>query len=295
VNLDTLKRTWAAYGEDHGGRIAAAIAYNTMLSIVPLFVVLIAFVGSILGLANGSQGHSVAEEALVAHVRQGAGPEAAQTVREIVAAAFDQPRQNAIAQIVGWSAFLMGAAGLFGALQGSLNSIWRVDREKRPWYAMVKDRAASFAMILVVGFLIVTTVLLNGALALARAHFLARLQVVGSPLGLTISGQVLAFIAATVAFALVYKVLPDRPIDWRDVWVGAAATAVLFVIGQSLIAWFLAVAGVASAYGAAGSFLAMLLWLYYSATIFVIGAEFTKVHAERHIAGRAPIVDINPS
>jgi membrane protein len=281
VNVDLLKRTWAAYGDDNGARIAAAIAYATMLSIVPLFIVLIAIAGSLIGLANGGQGRHVVEEALLTQVRQGAGPQAAQTVRELITGAFDQPRQNAISQIVGWGAFFIGAIGLFSTIQDALNSIWRVDRKKRPWQQMLKARAASFAMLLAVGFLIFMTVVANGILAFARAHFLDRLEFVGSPLALSIAGQVLALVAATVAFALLYKVLPDRPIQWRDVWVGAGATALLFVIGQLLIAWYLAVAGVASAYGAAGSILVILIWLYYSATIFVVGAEFTKVRAER--------------
>jgi membrane protein len=260
-----------------------------MFSIAPLFIVLIAIVGWVIGLQNGGHGHNQAESMLLDQVTKGAGHGTAETIRQIVAASFSKPRQGLIAQIAGWIAFLFGATALFSSLQDALNSIWHVEATKGGWKQMLRDRAASFVMILIVGLLLLLTFASNAALAFAGAHLSQSVAVVRNPIVLTVVSQIISLVLATIIFALIYKILPDVTISWRDVWLGAAVTAVLFVAGEAAISTYLALAGVASAYGAAGSLLVALLWIYYSAIILMLGAEFTKVSAGR-VATVAPSV-----
>ncbi len=278
INVALLKNTFTAFNEDKAVRLASSIAFSSIFSIAPLLIVLIAIVGWVLGTQNGGHGHRLAEDALLNQISQSAGKGTADSVRQLVAASFNKPRQSIIAQIVGWLAFLFGATALFSSLQDSLNAIWHVEATKGGWKQMVRDRLASFGMILVVGFLLLATFIANASIAFIGAH-LAQIPLVGNRTLLTIAGQIVTLLLVTVMFALIYKVLPDVKIAWRDVWFGAAVTAVLFVIGEALISIYLAVAGVASAYGAAGSILVGLLWIYYSAIILLLGAEFTKVAA----------------
>jgi membrane protein len=287
MNVAMLKRTWEAFNEDKVPRLASAIAFSAIVSIAPLLIVLIAIVGWFLGLQTGGHGHHVAEDALLNQIQKSAGPQTADTVRQLVAASFNKPRHGLIAQVVAWIAFIIGATGLFSALQDSLNSIWHVESTKGGWKQTLRNRALSFVMILVVGLLLLLTFVANAAIAFIGTHVLSRLPGAANPAFLTIVGQLVTFALVTLMFAAIYKVLPDVKLAWRDVWLGAAVTALLFVIGEALIAFYLASAGVASAYGAAGSLLVGLLWIYYSALILLLGAEFAKVMAG-HAATVAP-------
>ncbi len=274
MNLTLVKNVFAAFNEDKAPRLASAIAYSTIFSIAPLFIVLIAILGMFVG------GHAGAENQLVDLVSKNAGKSSGDTVRQLITASFDKPRQGVIAQVIGWIAFIFGATGLFAALQDALNSIWHVESTKGGWKFMVRDRIASFGMVIVVGFLLLVTFIANGAIAFVATNFLSKIPFGANPAVVGIINAVVSFALITVIFALLYKVLPDVDVDWRDVWLGAGVTAVLFVIGESLISIYIAKAGIASAYGAAGSLLVALLWIYYSALILLLGAEFTKVNAK---------------
>ncbi|GAC1312113.1 MAG: hypothetical protein NVSMB21_22340 [Vulcanimicrobiaceae bacterium] len=278
MNLGLLKATFRAFGEDKAQRLAAAIAYSTIFSIAPLFIVVVAIVGGILNV-GGHGGHTRTLNALYGAIRHSAGPGAADTVRSLISASFNKPKQGIIAQILGWIFFVLGASGLFAALQDALNAIWHVEGTKGGIKQVLRDRLASFGMILVVGVLLLVTFLANATLSFVSAHFLAAIPFAASPLVLATIDQVLNIAIVTVIFALIYKVLPDVHIAWNDVWIGAAATSVLFTIGETLIGLYIARGGVASAYGAAGSLLVALIWIYYSALILLLGAEFTKVRA----------------
>ena len=278
MNAGLFKQLFQAFGEDNVMRLASSIAFTAIFSIAPLFIILIAIVGWIVGVENGGHGHHVAEDAMLGQIAKGAGAGTAEAVRSLITAAFAKPRQSIVAQIIGWVVFILGATGFFSALQDGLNAIWHVEATKGGIKQVVRDRLASFGMILLVGFILLLTLAANAVTAFAGTHF-AQVPIVGSPALLAIVDQVVTLILLTIAFALIYKILPDVDISWRDVWIGAAVTALLFVVGEALIAWYFAVAGVASAYGAAGSLLAGLLWIYYSAIILLIGAEFTKVAA----------------
>jgi membrane protein len=281
TTLLIVKKIWQAFNEDKAMRLASSIAFSTIFSIAPLFIVLIAIVGWVIGLQNGGHGHTQAENAMLDQISKGAGKVTADTIRQIVTASFNKPRQGLIAQIIGWIAFIFGATALFSSLQDALNAIWHVESTKGGWKQMARDRLASFGMILVVGFLLLVTFVSNAGIAFLGAHFLSHIPFVGNPAILSGIDQLISVVLVTVVFALVSKILPDVTIEWRDVWVGAAITAVLFVIGEAVISFYLAFAGVASAYGAAGSLLVGLLWIYYSAIILLLGAEFTKVAAGR--------------
>jgi membrane protein len=274
-----LVATWRAFNADKAQRLAASIAYGTMFSLAPLFIVLIAIAGIVLGIGNGGHGHQTAEDALLAQIRQGAGTAAEQAVRELITSAFNKPRQGLVAQIVGWVTFLLGASALFGALQDALNAIWGVEGTQGGWRQMLRDRLASVGMIAVLGFLLLVSFALNAGTTVIAARFASIVPFAGGAAIVTIASWAISLALATVIFALIFKVLPDVSIAWRDVWLGAAVTAVLFLIGQALIALYFTFAGVTSAYGAAGSLLALLLWIYYSALILLFGAEFTKVYA----------------
>jgi membrane protein len=278
MNVDLLKRTWQAFNDDKATRLAAAIAYSTIFSLAPLFVILIAIVGNVLDV-HGSGGHTTAENALLSEIRKSAGPGAADTVRQLIEASFSKPRQGLIAQVFGWIAFALGASGLFASLQDALNAVWQVESAKGGWKQMIRDRVASFGMIIAVGFLLLVTFVANGAITFIGTHLLGQIPFAANPVLVSIVDQVVSIALVTVTFALIFKVLPDVDVAWRDVITGAALTAVLFVIGEALIGLYIAKAGIASAYGAAGSILVALLWIYYSAIILLLGAEFTKVYA----------------
>jgi membrane protein len=278
INPSSLRATWLAFNEDKAQRLAAAIAYSTIFSLAPLFVLLIAFVGTLLNF-HGTGGQADAEQSLLAEIRKNAGPSAANAVRQLIEASFNKPRQSLVAQILAWIFLGAGASGLFAALQDSLNAVWHVESTKGGWRLMLRGRAAAFGMIVVVGFLLLVTFVANAAIAFVTAHFLSRIPFAANPVVIGAIDELFSLALITVIFALIFKILPDVNVAWRDVWFGAAVTAVLFVIGEALIALYIAYGGVASAYGAAGSILVALVWIYYSALILLFGAEFTKIHA----------------
>jgi membrane protein len=204
-------------------------------------------------------------------------------VRSMVDASFGKPRENVIAQVIGWIVFVAGASSVFGALQDALNTVWDAPPPaRRNVLLMLRDRTMSLAMLLVIGFLFMMTFLLNVAIAYASSNLtnivpLARAGIVLPMLNWIVSVAVIA-----VLFGLMFRILPDVRIRWSDVRAGAICTALLFVAGQALIGIYIGKAGVASAYGAAGALLAILIWVYYSASILLLGAEFTKIHARRN-------------
>ncbi|MEO7203208.1 MAG: YihY/virulence factor BrkB family protein [Candidatus Tumulicola sp.] len=279
--LGVLKNVAIGFGRDKVMRLASSVAFAAIFSIAPLMIVIIGIAGWFLGINNGGHGNHLAENALLDQVHRAAGPGASDTIRQMIAVAFNKPRQSIIAQIVGWVTFALGAAALFGALQDSLNAIWQVEATKGGWRQMFRGRAASFLMILVVIFLLLGTFAANASIAFATTHFSSQLGSAANAVVIATANQIVTFIVLAVAFAAIYKVLPDVSIGWRDVWIGALVTALLFLAGEALIALYLSRTAVASAYGAAGSLLAMLLWIYYSSIVLLLGAEFTKVAAGR--------------
>jgi membrane protein len=273
MTIASLRATVDGFNADKCPRLAAAIAYSTIFSIAPLFVLLIALATALLG----KSAH--AEDTLLALISQHAGAAAATTVKGIIAASVAKPHQGLIAQIIAWIVFAVGASGLFSSLQDALNAVWGVEQTSGGWRVIVRERLVSFGMIVVVGFLLLVTFVASGVVTVVVADFARYVPFAGNPLSLQIAESALSLVIVAAIFALIFKVLPDVDVAWRDVGFGAIVTAILFVVGEYAISLYFAYAGVASAYGVAGSLLVALLWIYYSAMILLLGAEFTKVHA----------------
>jgi membrane protein len=290
LGFDLVKETYQRFGADKAPRLAAAISFSTIFAIAPLFIIVIAVAGYVVGVANGTgHGHSIVEEKMLAAIRQSAGAGAADAVRDMVTASFGRLQQSIVAQVIGWVTFVLGAAGVFASLQDALNTIWHAEPPKLPLWNAVRDRIASIGMLLVIGFLLLVTTAINAAIAYVSTYVAHALPFPGAGWVFGLVNVLISLVLIALLFALMFKYLPDTAITWRDVWTGALVTAAAFVIGQTIIGFYLGRAGVASAYGAAGSLLVLLLWIYYSSMILLFGAEFTHVYAERR-GSRADVV-----
>jgi membrane protein len=269
-NVATMKATWKAFNDDKVPRLASAIAYSTIFSLVPLLILFIALAGFLFGLENNGHGHHLAEDALLNAVASRTGKESALALRELIAATFNKPRNGMFAQISAWITFMIGAMGFFGNLQDALNTIWNIEKIKGGFAQVLHDRLVSLVMLLLVSIVILVSFGIDAVIIM-----------IGNSMIVTIFNQVFMIGIMTVVFGLLFKILPDVTIEWRDVASGAFITGIFFFIGDLLLTKYLAITGIASAYGAAGSLLVILVWIYYSAMIVLLGAEFTKVTA-RH-------------
>jgi len=258
-----FKEAWTEFSNDKAQRLAAALAYYTLFSIAPLLLIAIGIAGLIFG-------RSQAQEAIIVQLRTLIGDAGAKAITEMLASA-GKPRTATFAIVIGVITLLLGAAGVFGQLKDALNTIWKVGEKKGGGIlGFIKERFLSFAMVLGVGFLLLVSLIIDAALALLDKAF-------WQPVQLTISFGVI-----TVLFAMIFRFLPDIRIEWRDVWFGAACTSLLFVIGKFALGLYLGKSAIGSSYGAAGSLVVLLVWVYWSANILFFGAELTQVHARLH-------------
>ncbi len=272
------KRTVQEWLDDEASLLAAALAFYTAISVAPLLVIIV-------GIAGIFVSQSQAADQLLQQLNGAIGAEGAQFLETALENAAE-PSAGSIAGIISFATLLWGSTNVFAQLQNSLNKIWNApDKENGGIMATVKDRLLSFSMVLGIAFLLLVSLVLSSALTAMSS------MVSGN--NMTILWQVLNFVISfaviTLLFAAIFKVLPDVDIRWSEVWLGAAVTALLFTIGKYLLGLYLGNAG--SAYGAAGSLMAFLLWVYYSAQILFFGAEFTQVHARRrkgHASKSAP-------
>ena len=267
-----LKETALAWSDSKTPRLGAALAYYTIFAIAPLFVIALAVAGYLFG-------PEAARRGLFGQIYGLVGRQGGEAIQSMVAAA-NQPRAGLWATVGAVGTLLAGATAVFVELQDALNTIWRVERKPgRGVRHFIKDRLLSFAMVVGVGFLLLVSLALNAALS-AMGTFASSLlpeqKLLWQILNFTVS---LAII--TLLFAMILKVLPDVKIAWRDVWVGAFVTALLFNLGKFLIGFYLGRSSMVSVYGAAGSFIVLLLWVYYSAQIVFFGAEFSRLYAEK--------------
>ncbi|HET7543150.1 MAG TPA: YihY/virulence factor BrkB family protein [Polyangiaceae bacterium] len=271
-----VKETGTAWDEDNVTRLAASLAYYTLLSIAPLIVLAVAVVG----LAFGEE---AARQHIAGELSGVVGAGAASAIESIVKNAHT-PGRGVFSVVVGIVVLLFGASGVFGELQSALNTVWDVaPKPGRGIWGVVKDRFFSFTLVVGVAFLLLVSLIVSAALTWVGQvfeHSLPGGAVVWQALNFCISMAVV-----TALFALMFKTLPDVKIQWKDVWIGAAVTAGLFTLGKFLLGIYLGSAGVASAYGAAGSIVALVIWVYYSAQVLLVGAEFTEAYA-RHFGSR---------
>lgn len=274
-----LKEAFSQWQADKAARLAAALSYYTIFSLAPLLVILIA----VAGLAYGQQ---AAQNQVVGQIEGLVGAQSAQVIQSMLAAAQDQSA-GILATIVGVVTLLFGATGLFSQLQEALNTVWNVEPDPdRGVWGVIKARFLSFLMVLVIGFLLIVSLLLSTLISAVSQFFGDLLP--ASELVFQVVNILVSLGVITLLFALLFKYLPDAEIAWKDVWPGALLTAVLFTLGKELIGLYLGRAAVGDAYGAAGSLVVLLLWIYYSAQILFYGAEFTQVYASRY--GSAPQV-----
>jgi membrane protein len=267
-----FKEAFDEWNEDKAPRLAAALSYYTVFSLAPLLIVVIAVAGLFWG-QEAVQGR------LDEQIQGLVGRDGADMIQEIIVNA-RRPQESMVATILGLVTLLLGASGVFGQLQDALNTVWGVQPKPRNILGTIQDRFVSFTMVLGVGFLLLVSLVISAALAALNNFFLNLLP--GAEFLLQVINFIISFGVITLLFALIFKILPDVEIEWRDVGIGAAFTAFMFTIGKTLIGLYLGNSGVASTFGAAGSLVIILLWIYYSAQILLYGAEFTQVYARRY-------------
>jgi membrane protein len=274
VTWTLLKDSVNGYIEDDALSRGAAIAYYTIFSIAPLLVIVIA----IAGLVYGTE---AARGAIVGQLQGMIGLKGAEAIQTMIASA-NNKSSGILATALGIGTLLVTATGVFGEMQTGLNVIWKVkpDPNASTVSRMVRARAASLGLVAALGFLLVVSLAVSASIT-AAGHLLQR-ALPEIDLLLQLVNFLLSFGMVTLLFAAIYKVLPDKSIEWYDVWIGALATAFLFTLGKTAIGLYIGSSQVASAYGAAGALVIILLWVYYSAQIFLFGAEFTKAFAHRH-------------
>lgn len=252
-------------------RQAASLALYTLLSLAPLLIVSIKVAGVALG-EEAARGQIGSELSSVV------GAQAGEAIEAMVANA-SAPSEGVIGSVVGIVVLLFGASGVFGELQTALNRIWEVKpKPGRGIMGFIRDRFFSFTMVMGVAFLLLVSLIVSATLATVTQHFR---DAVPFPVLWQILNFVIALGVTTTLFALIFRVVPDAKVAWRDVWVGAFVTALLFSAGKILLGWYVARSATVSPFGAAGSLVALIVWVYYSAQILFFGAEFTQVYATR--------------
>lgn len=267
-----LNLTWSSWVSHDATRIGAALAFYTLLSLAPLVILSIAVGGLIFG-------GSAAEQRMILEVNDLAGPEASRFVRALSEQG-QKPAVSTYASIFGVVMLLLGASGVFVELRSALNTMWDVPVQKTSGIVtIIKDRLLSAGMVLAIGFLLVVSLIVSALLA-AMGRFFAGWLPAPIPLLLALN-FIISFVGIAIMFALVLRYVPEAVVTWREAWVGGTVSAFLFTVGKYLIGLYLGRAAIGSLYGAAGSAVVVTVWVYYSAQLFLFGAEFTRVYGEQ--------------
>jgi len=269
--LKILTNTFKGFMADKGLKLSASLSYYTLFSLAPLLLLVISLAGVIFG-QEASEGRIFEE------INGLIGNEAASQVQQIIRN-LQLSGKSTISAVIGGITLVIGATTVFGEIQDSINMIWRVKaKPKRGWLKLLKDRLLSGSIIVGLGFLLIVSLIINGALValndILKAYFPDLTILI-----LNIANIVISFLVITVLFGVIFKVLPDAKIAWKDVRAGAFFTAVLFLIGRYLIGIYIETTAAGSPYGAAGSIIVILLWIYYTAAILYFGAEYTREYA----------------
>ncbi len=263
-----LPATFRKWRADNAPMLGAALAFYSVLSIGPLLLIVIAIAGLMFG-------REAASGELVSQMRGLMGEQGAEAIQAAIANAH-KPEEGFWAMLAGVATLLFGASGVFGQLQDALNIIWGVKPEAgRGFIRMVRERFLSFTMVLGAGFLLMVSLIVSALLTALGTYFTGLLPQLAPVMQLV--NTLVSFAIIALLFALMFKYLPDTPVRWQDVWIGALLTALLFTVGKYLIGLYLGSSTIGSTYGAAGSVVVLLVWIYYSAQIFFFGAEFTRV------------------
>lgn len=261
-------------------RLSSSLAYYAIFSLAPLLVILVSIAGMVFGeeAARGQLAHQIA-------ILIGAG--AGEAIQAAVQSSASNQTTGALATVIGSAVLLFGASTVFAELKDGLNIIWGVIvRPGRPFLTLVRDRFFSFSIVLAVGFLLLISLVISTLLAALGIYLSGRLQF---PSAVWQAWDIfLSFMIVSGLFALIFKLVPNVRIGWRDVWLGSMGTAFLFTMGKFVIGYYLAASGIATSFGAAGSVVIVLAWIYYSACILFFGAEMTKVYARKFGSGIVP-------
>lgn len=274
-----LKQTGKEWLDDSASQLAASLAYYTVFSIAPLLIIAIAIAGAIFG-------EEAARGEIVAQLQGLIGQEGAKSVQTAIENA-DRPEVSSFASIISIVILLFGASGVFAQLQNALNAIWNVKTKPEAGIInIIRKRFLSFSAVLGIGFLLLVSLLasaLLSGLSNYMSNALPGMDIIWQVVNLVVSFGVITFL-----FALMFKYFPDVEIEWRDVWIGAVITTVLFTLGKFALGYYLGNSSFSSTYGAAGSLVVLLAWVYYSAQIMFFGAEFTQVYAKEYGSGIRP-------
>ena len=273
-----LRATMSDWYEDRAQRIGAALAYYTIFALAPGLVIVMALAGLMLGPGAESQ--------IIGQIRELIGEQGAAAIEATIRSARNETL-GATGTALALIPLVFGLWGVFGELQDGLNTIWGVTpKPGRRIRDILKERFWSFAMVVGIGFVLLVSLVLSAWLAAVGTYVGSLLPAPAT--GLEALNFVISFVVITGSFALIFKLLPDVKIAWRDVWLGAAVTSLFFTVGKFLIGLYLGKSAVASAYGAAGSLVIIVVWVYYSAQILLFGDEFTKVWTKRRGSGFVP-------
>ncbi|MCU0469123.1 MAG: YihY/virulence factor BrkB family protein [Arcicella sp.] len=274
------KNVFTEFSNDNAMKLSASLSYYTIFSLAPMLVVIISVAGIFLG-KDAIQGE------IYGQIKWLIGTEAAKQVQELIKNA-ELSNKSGVAAVVGSVTLLIGATGVFAEIQDSINFIWSLKaKPKNSWLKYLTNRFLSFSLIITLGFLLIVSLLANAFIDI----FSGKLKIYFAEATVylfSIVNFLIVLLVISTLFAIIFKVLPDGKIRWKDAFVGASATAVLFMIGKSLIGFYLGQSNIGGAFGAAGSVIIILLWVYYSSIILFLGAEFTKVYTQTYGKGIQP-------
>jgi len=274
IFFELIKETFLEWNDDDAPLLSAALAYYTALSIAPLIIVIVAIVGIIAGQSN-------IQSQITEQIEVTIGSGAAEIISDLIDN-MSQPNQGIFASIIGFVILLFGALSLFNHLQTAIDKIWNVTvpDDVNVIKGFLRDKLLSFGMMLIIGFLLLVSLSISTLLSFLDSFLLSLLP--RTEYILRILNAVLSFGITTILFALIYKFLPHAEVQWIDVWIGSIVTSILFTLGQTILGLYLGNSAIQSTYGAAGAFVVLLVWVYYSAQIVLFGAEFTQVFAKKY-------------
>ncbi|MGI8603734.1 MAG: YihY/virulence factor BrkB family protein [Verrucomicrobiales bacterium] len=278
--LPLLKEAASEWIDDNAMRLSSSLAYYAIFSLAPLLVIVV----SIAGLVFGDE---AARGQLAQQISTLAGMRAGEAIQSAVQSSASQKTTGVLATVISMAVLLFGASTVFAELKDAMNTIWGVVvKPGRPFFTLVRDRFFSFSIVLAIGFLLLVSLVISAILAALGKYMSGRFQL-SSAVWQTWD-FLISFAVVSGLFALVFKLMPNVRIRWRDVWLGAVATAFLFTLGKFIIGTYLGTSTIASSFGAAGSVVIVLAWIYYSACILFFGAELTKVYARKFGSGIVP-------
>jgi membrane protein len=273
-----LKSAYASWKAHEGTKMGASLAYYAVLSLAPLVIIVVAIVGLVFG-------HDAARQGLITQVQGLVGPDGASMINTMITNT-QKPSSGLFGTVIGIATLLFGASGVFAELRDSLNKIWEVKTTPGSGvWAMIRERFLTFGMVLGIGFLLLVSLLLSAALAAFGKFFGDSLPL--PAFVLEGANMLISIIVIMLLFAAIYRFLPAERLPWSDLWIGSFGTALLFVLGKFLLGLYLGHATVGSAYGAAGSLIVLLVWIYYTAQLFFLGAEFTRAYSQKHGSRKA--------